>query len=106
MRGQDAQTGRMHVDEGHHDAIGAGETRVFVAEGKRGFVAMMAIGDEQFFVGHQFDNVGCYWGCAGREACATFQMRCTAPYSSVTSPSGGAAAAWSSRASISPAASG
>ena len=46
MRGQDAQTGRMHVDEGHHHAIGAGKTRVFVAEGERGFVAMMAIGDQ------------------------------------------------------------
>jgi hypothetical protein len=32
VRGQDLQPRRVHVDEGHHDAVGAGKLRVLVAE--------------------------------------------------------------------------
>ncbi len=53
VRGQDAQAGGVHVDEGHHDAPGAGEIGVFLAECQRGFVAVVAVGDEQLLVRHQ-----------------------------------------------------
>src|SRR5271163_4200267 len=44
MRRQYPQAGRMHVDEGHHDLVGSGKSRIVVAERERRLVAMMAIG--------------------------------------------------------------
>ena len=43
----------MHVDEGHDHAAGAGQVRVVAPEGHGGFVAVVAVGDEQLLVGHQ-----------------------------------------------------
>ena len=83
--GQDLQARRVHVDEGHHHAVGAGQVRVLVAECQRGLVAVMAVGDQQLLVRHQLLD-------RARRS-AIFQRRCTAPYSSVTSASGGPAAA-------------
>ena len=54
--GQNLQARRVHVDEGHHDAVGAGQAGIFVAEGQGGFVAMVAIGDQQLLVRHQLLN--------------------------------------------------
>ena len=51
--GEDFEAGRVHVDEGHHDAIGAGEVWVLMAEGQGGFIAMVAIGDEQLLIAHE-----------------------------------------------------
>ena len=47
------QAGRMHIDEGHHHAIGAGQVGILVAESQGGLVAMVAVGDHQFLVRHQ-----------------------------------------------------
>ena len=75
VRGQNLQAGRMHVDERHHDAVRARQAGVLVAEGQRGFVAVMAVGDQQLLVAPSAPG----W----RAASAIFQTRWTAPYSSV-----------------------
>src|SRR5208283_670838 len=64
--GQNQQAGAVHVDEGHHhEFVGscAGATvkgfvrgiggTAFVAVVERGFVAVMAVGDDQLFVEHR-----------------------------------------------------
>ena len=58
MGGQNLQAGRVHVDEGHDHAAGAGEVRVVAAEGHGGFVAVVAVGDEQFLVRHELLDLG------------------------------------------------
>ena len=63
VRGQDAQSGAVHVDESHHDELvgkcaGSGVSvgriggAAFVAVGEGGFVAVVAVGDDEFLVVH------------------------------------------------------
>ena len=58
MRGQNHQAGAIHVHEGHHQIFGgsrvcgSGRLAAFVAIGDRGFVAVVAIGDDQLAVAH------------------------------------------------------
>ena len=57
MRGQDAKAGRVHVDQRHHDELRGRVVGIFVAIGERGFVAVMTVRDQEFFVGHQGLNL-------------------------------------------------
>ena len=43
----------MHVDERHHDPVRARQAGILVAERQRGFVAVVAIGDEQLLIAHE-----------------------------------------------------
>src|SRR5258708_32976835 len=60
MRGQDQQAWTVHVDEGHHDefvggiltTIGGSGGTAFVAVVECGLVAVVTVGDNQFFVAH------------------------------------------------------
>ena len=58
MGRQDHQAGSIHVDEGHHHPFGrCPKIRLalvphFVAIGQGGLVAMVAVGNDQFLVGH------------------------------------------------------
>ena len=65
MCGQDEEGGAVHVDEGHHDELVGCEARLsaaeesaasvfsaFVAIVECGFVTVVAIGDDEFFVAH------------------------------------------------------
>ena len=56
VSGENPQTGRVHVDEGHHHFARVGKFGVIFFVRQRSFVAMMAIGDEQFLVTHQLLN--------------------------------------------------
>ena len=53
VRRQNLQARRMHVDEGHHHPVRAGQPRVLLAERQRRFIAVMAVGDQQLLVAHQ-----------------------------------------------------
>ncbi len=65
VRGENGQAFAARVDEGHHrefvGSVGnelAGARAVFIAEIEGSFVAMMAIGDNQFLIGHGFLDSG------------------------------------------------
>src|SRR5579871_1458350 len=53
MGRENLQPRRVHVDECHHYAIGSRQAWVLITEGKGRLVTMMAVGDQQFLVGHQ-----------------------------------------------------
>ncbi len=81
VRSQNLQARRVHVDEGHHYAVRAGQAGILVAKGQGGLVAVVAVGDHQLFVRHQLLE----W----RPPPGIFQTRWITPYSSVTSARGG-----------------
>ena len=70
MRGQHQQSRIVHVDQRHHDEL-VGSLRIrtcsgcgagFVAKVESGFVAVMAVGDNQLLVAHLFLNGGNHRG--------------------------------------------
>ena len=107
--GQDGDAGGVHVDEGHHHGcsgkagagrfcrramgrrrVGVGVDAEFggalVHVGGGGFVAVVAVGDDELLVVHGVENL------LDEAGSVSFQTRWTTPYSSVISRSGGMAA--------------
>ena len=66
MRGQNDESGRVHVDKGHHHALisgirirrAAGFPASLVAISQGGLIAMVPVGNHQFLVGHHRGDGG------------------------------------------------
>ena len=53
MRGEHYQAGGLHVDKRHHGPVSSAKSGILAGIGQGGLVAVVAVGDQQFFGVHQ-----------------------------------------------------
>jgi hypothetical protein len=53
MGRENAESGRVHVDERHGHAVRAGDAGIFVAKRDGGLIAMVAVGNQQLLIAHE-----------------------------------------------------